>query len=123
MVKSLQKMLETKRQELTNKVSLRDGIVIERSSDTLDEVQRAAERDWAISSLDRDWQTLKAIDSALDRINEGTYGICLRCDDDISPKRLMAIPWASYCISCQEQVDQENRRGAVGLRMDISDAA
>jgi DnaK suppressor protein len=38
-------------------------------------------------------------------MNEGTYGVCLHCDEDISAKRLSAVPWAAYCINCQELVD------------------
>ena len=34
------------------------------------------------------------------------YGVCLHCEEDISPKRVNAVPWAAYCIKCQEQVDR-----------------
>jgi DnaK suppressor protein len=111
-----------KRRELVEKLASRDGIVIERSSDALDDVQRSAEREYAISNLDRDWQTLKEIDAALSRIDDGSYGICTRCEEEISPKRLRAIPWAALCISCQEHKDRQ-RRNEERLEMVFSDAA
>ena len=43
---------------------------------------------------------------ALARIADGSYGVCLHCEEDISPKRVNAVPWAAFCIKCQEQVDR-----------------
>jgi DnaK suppressor protein len=43
---------------------------------------------------------------ALRRIQEGNFGACEHCDEDIHPKRLMAVPWAAFCIRCQEAVDR-----------------
>ena len=50
-----------------------------------------------------DYQTLKQIDAALDRLATGGFGVCTACGEDISPKRLAAIPWAHCCIACQER--------------------
>ena len=49
---------------------------------------------------------LKAVNAALDRIDSGTFGQCLNCGQEIGLKRLEAIPWARYCITCQELMDQ-----------------
>jgi RNA polymerase-binding protein DksA len=51
-----------------------------------------------------DYQTLKHIDAALDRLATGDFGACSSCGEDISPKRLAAIPWAHCCIGCQERI-------------------
>jgi DnaK suppressor protein len=48
---------------------------------------------------------LKAINTALDRIKAGSYGLCLNCEQEIALKRLDAVPWASFCITCQELID------------------
>lgn len=40
------------------------------------------------------------------RIEEGSFGTCVECDTEIYPKRLAAIPWAQFCIECQEAVDR-----------------
>jgi DnaK suppressor protein len=98
--------LETKRAELSGSLRNRDEIVIEKAPDALDEVQLAGERELAIRNLDRDSNMLRQIRRALGRIADGSYGVCLHCDEDISPKRIAAVPWAAYCIKCQEQVDR-----------------
>jgi len=99
-------ILETKRAELSGSLRNRDEIVIEKAPDALDEVQLAGERELAIRNLDRDSNMLRQIRRALGRIADGSYGVCLHCDEDISPKRVAAVPWAAYCIKCQEQVDR-----------------
>ena len=48
---------------------------------------------------------LSLIRLALERLNDGTYGECLMCGDALSPKRLEAVPWAPYCIRCQEKIE------------------
>jgi DnaK suppressor protein len=89
----------------------RDDIAVERAPDEVEAIQLAQERDLAISEVDRETQQLRAIKSALNRLSDGTYGDCLRCDKQINEKRLAAVPWAAYCIVCQEEVDRENGNG------------
>src|SRR5579871_5473196 len=100
------KILEARQAELSGLLRNRDEIVIEKAPDALDEVQLAGERELAIRNLDRDSNMLRQIRRALARIADGSYGVCLHCDEDISPKRIAAVPWAAYCIKCQEQVDR-----------------
>src|SRR6202161_3521010 len=83
----------------------RDGITVERSADQLDEIQAASQRALAVCNLDREFTQLRDARAALSRIEEGTFGICQECDQDIHPKRLAAVPWAPYCIRCQEAID------------------
>jgi DnaK suppressor protein len=47
---------------------------------------------------------LKQIDAALDRLATGDFGVCAACGEDVSPKRLAAIPWAYCCIGCQARI-------------------
>jgi DnaK suppressor protein len=98
-------VLESKQAELVQLIRNRDGITIEKSADALDEVQNATERELAIRSLDRDSNLLRKVRGALGRIDEGSFGVCLHCEDDISPKRLAAVPWTTFCIQCQEIAD------------------
>lgn len=95
-------ILEKRHAELATVLRNRDAIAIEKSPDALDEVQHAAERELAIRNLDRESHLFRNVRTALRRIEEGTYGTCLHCEEDISPKRLNAVPWAPYCIKCQE---------------------
>ena len=83
----------------------RDGITIERSADQLEEIQAASERVLAVCHLDREFNQLRNVLAAIRRIEEGNFGICQECDEDIHPKRLAAVPWAAFCIQCQEAVD------------------
>jgi DnaK suppressor protein len=50
------------------------------------------------------YQHLRLVNEALDRLDSGHYGICLACDDPISPKRLAAVSWTRYCVTCQDSV-------------------
>ncbi|MFL6414568.1 MAG: TraR/DksA family transcriptional regulator [Bryobacteraceae bacterium] len=105
------KILETKQDELEQIVRNRDAITIEKSADALDEVQHAAERELAIRNLDRESNLLRNVRSALRRIDDGSFGICLHCEEEISPKRIAAVPWAPFCIQCQEQADKNQEQG------------
>jgi len=100
------KILETKQDELERIVRNREAITIEKSADALDEVQHASERELAIRNLDRESNLLRNVRSALRRIEDGSFGICLHCEEEISPKRVAAVPWAPFCIQCQEQADR-----------------
>jgi len=60
------------------------------------------QRDLALR--DRNEQHLAAVDAALARLDDGTYGTCVRCARPIAPARLDALPWAAHCIDCQRIV-------------------
>lgn len=99
-------VLEAKQAELATGLRNREDIAIEKTPDALDEVQLAGERELAIRNLDRESNLLRNVRAALARIADGSYGVCLHCEEDIKPKRLDAVPWAAYCISCQEAADR-----------------
>ena len=104
-------ILEARQAELAGVLRNRDGITIEKSPDALDEVQNAAERELAIRNLDRESNLLRNVRAALRRIDEGVYGVCVHCEEDISPKRLNAVPWTPFCIACQEAADRAAEEG------------
>jgi RNA polymerase-binding transcription factor len=99
--------LEARHAELVRLVRNRDGIAIEKSPDALDEIQHGTERELAICNLDRDSRLLRQVRSALQRIADGSFAVCLHCEEDISPKRLAAVPWTAFCIRCQEIADEQ----------------
>ena len=109
-VTKFKNLLESKRAELETVVSNRDAIFIEKSADALDEVQHAAERELAIRNLDRESNLLRNVRAALRRIREDNFGTCVHCEEDISPKRLAAVPWTPYCIRCQEIADRNREQ-------------
>src|SRR5260370_25240243 len=108
-------ILEAKQAELAQFVRNREGIAIEKSPDALDEVQRATDRELAIRNLDRESNLLRNTRAALRRIEEGSFGVCLHCEEDISAKRLAAVPWTAFCIQCQEILDRSQGDSADNL--------
>jgi DnaK suppressor protein len=54
-------------------------------------------------------QQLALVDAALERLDAGTFGTCLRCGRPIAPERLEALPWAAHCIQCQSEIDKARR--------------
>src|SRR5450432_1062372 len=99
-------MLETKQAELSLGLRNREDIAIEKTPDAIDEVQLAGERELAIRNLDRESNLLRQVRGALARIAEGSYGICMHCEEEISQKRLNAVPQTAFCIKCQEAADR-----------------
>src|ERR1039457_1146278 len=75
-------MLEAKRAELSDGLRNREDIAIEKTPDALDEVQLAGERELAIRNLDRGSNLLHNVRGALARVADGSYGICLHCEEE-----------------------------------------
>ena len=65
------------------------------------------EMTWLLNSQER--ELLELIDSALARIRDGIFGECEHCGQEIGFKRLAAIPWTRYCITCQELLEAHGR--------------
>jgi DnaK suppressor protein len=110
--------LEHQESDLANGNRNREALAIETSPDELDRIQHASARDYAMDNLERGSDRLRQVQSALRRIQAGTFGICAGCEESISPKRLAAVPWASFCILCQEGTDREQKelRGEIGVQ-------
>ena len=104
---TFRRILNHRELELRNSNGVRDALAIGTSSDELDRTQDASDRDYAMSSLERNSDRLREVRSALRRMESGTFGICSACEENINPKRLVAIPWAPFCIVCQEAADRE----------------
>lgn len=104
-------VLNSKHSEATRTLGRREGLTIERTPDALDEVQFAAARELSTRNLERESSLLREVRAALDRIDCGSYGVCLHCEEEISQKRLKAMPWATLCIACQENSDRNPQAG------------
>ena len=91
--------------ELERVTRQREAITVERCADQLEEIQAASQRALAVCNLDREFNQLRDARAALRRIEEGNFGTCRHCDEDIHPKRLAAVPWAPFCIRCQEAIE------------------
>jgi len=115
--------LEAKKAEIADALKNREDIAIEKTADAIDEVQLAGERELAIRNLDRGSGLLRKVRAALVRVEDGSYGTCMHCDEEISPKRLKAVPWAPFCIKCQELADRHEFEAAETLDEFLADAA
>jgi RNA polymerase-binding protein DksA len=101
----LKGMLEDRRREIQDKLrSLRESLPAE-----VGEVRDAEEQsvddfvqevDFALMQMKS--ETLRKIDEAIQRLEQGGYGICVECGAEIAPARLQAVPFAAACRSCQE---------------------
>jgi DnaK suppressor protein len=74
----------------------------ESRGDSIDEANAAAEAELQIRLHQTDGPLLRAIEDALGRISQGTYGVCGNCGQQISKLRLEAVPWTHHCRECKE---------------------
>jgi DnaK suppressor protein len=104
------KKLQTKREELLRTIARaeQEG----RSADddpTVDLADKAANsytKEFLFGQTDNDRVTLQFVGEALQRLQQGTFGECLSCHEDINQKRLDAVPWTRHCRTCQEKFEQ-----------------
>jgi DnaK suppressor protein len=108
--KTLHKRLIEQRQEVLDlyehDIRIGQQASNEGSEDIVDRANSAYNREFMFSLSDNERQFLDQIESALERIEGGTYGSCVHCGEEVGKARLRAVPWAGYCIGCQEQVEQ-----------------
>ena len=78
----------------------------EGSDDIVDRANNAYSRELLFSISDGERNTLLKIEEALKRLEGGNYGVCVSCGNPIRPGRLKAMPWARFCIDCQELAEK-----------------
>src|SRR2546429_7738979 len=108
-IERLKKALQVRHRELQSGVtqaqqSLR-AAQTDHGKDEGDRANTSLAREIDLAQKSRDRALLASVDAALKRINEGTFGNCLNCGQEINAKRLEALPWVRYCITCQELID------------------
>ena len=112
-VRKLEATLHARAAQLVHSLAERNQITIERSADAFDATVLAAERENSAQTLGQEFRLLREVELALVRLREGSFGICQGCEEQITLKRLQAIPWAAYCVSCQQE---EERGGTLTAR-------
>ena len=116
-VSEFRKLLMAKREDIVGQSLRREDLWIVQSNEQIETVQLAGQREFAARTLERESKSLMQITRALKRIEDGEFGICLDCEEPISDKRLAAVPWAAYCLRCQEMHDAEEPRYTVGPKL------
>ena len=100
----VRQQLLAKLEALTRRNS-RDELIRDRCNDPMDQMQTRFEMDLTISVINNDFETRKAVQTALRLLDEDEYGICQDCGAEINPQRLEAIPWTTLCVYCQDEYD------------------
>lgn len=116
-------VLRTKQAEFSSRSRGLESIAIQRSADVLEEVQYKTERELAIAGLNRESEIRRNIEMALIRINDHNFGTCVHCDEEISRRRLEAVPWTPFCIRCQEAADRGDGSVLESVEPTLLDAA
>jgi DnaK suppressor protein len=110
--KSRETLLEMRTQLLRNvQADLQEGREAQKDEgmDTYDLASDARDREISLILTDRDRDKLQAIDDALGRVDDGSYGVCESCEGDIAEGRLQALPFTRLCVSCQADREREAR--------------
>jgi DnaK suppressor protein len=92
--------------ELAKTRSAEEETTEESTQDIADKAVSSYTREFLYSLTDGERSTLLQIDDALGRIEEGAFGLCLNCGMLMTEKRLNAVPWAPYCLDCQELAEK-----------------
>ena len=78
----------------------------EENPDLLDLADQRLQQEIVVERLSHKEQRLTQVQAALKRLDEGKYGTCVRCANEINPERLKAIPYAALCVNCQERFER-----------------
>jgi len=112
-MKTIKDMLTKMREELVQEISRRSRATTEAGAqdigDILDSVSEERTRELDMILTDREKRKLQQIDDALDRIEENSYGQCEECGVKIPKARLKVLPFAKFCVECQEKMEREEK--------------
>lgn len=112
-MKTIKDMLLKKREDLVLEISRRSKASTESAvqdiGDILDSVSEERTRELDLILTDREKRKLAQIDDAIDRIEENTYGLCEECGIKIPKARLKVLPFATFCVECQEKNEREEK--------------
>lgn len=115
-VKFFEELLQDRLQELLSHAGDTVSGMTEQKENFPDPTDRAAlesDRNFMLRIRDREHKLIKKVKKALDRIESGTFGICEKCGEDISVKRLKARPVTTQCIDCKTK--EEAFEKALGI--------
>ncbi len=104
------RLLEEKKASLSAEIAKTRSAEAETSEeatqDIADKAVSSYTREFLYSLTDGERHTLLRIDDAILRIDAGTYAFCVNCNTAMTEKRLNAVPWAPYCLDCQELAEK-----------------
>jgi DnaK suppressor protein len=77
-----------------------------KSGDWIDQSSQENDVHVRLALKQTDHKLFRAIEDAIHRVDQGTYGICMDCENEIAPARLEAVPWTRVCIECKSKQDK-----------------
>src|SRR4030095_7816063 len=103
-VKKYKDLLEKKREELLAATPVRTPAAEpgSKSGDWIDQSSQESDLHVRLALKQTDSNLLRAIEEAIHRLDHGTYGICMDCENEIPLVRLDAVPWTRVCVECKE---------------------
>lgn len=106
-LKKIKEKLVEERDAILSKLSANDLSVDDSETpDPVDLAVRNYSKNVMLAVSENESRQLILINEALERIEDDEYGLCQNCESDINPKRLNAVPWARYCLDCQQLLEQ-----------------
>ena len=106
-LKKIKDKLIAEREIILSKLSGNDRSVdASETPDPVDLAVRNYSKNVMLAVSENESRQLLFINEALERIQDDEYGLCQNCENAINPKRLDAVPWARYCLNCQELLEQ-----------------
>ena len=96
--------------QLNEEVKEGKEAALDEGMDTYDLASEERSREINLILSDRDRDKLQAIEDALERIEDSSYGICEQCEEEIAPERLEALPFTRLCVSCQSEMEREAKQ-------------
>ena len=80
----------------------------EQVANIADDAVQSYERQLMMGLGEKEFEKLRLVEEAIEKLDEGQYGICLGCEELISEERLTVIPFASHCVDCLEIIEKQN---------------
>src|ERR1044071_1837385 len=104
-VKKYRDLLEKKRDELLATAPARTPAAEpgSKSGDWIDQSSQESDLHVRLALKQTDSKLLRAIEEAIHRLDQGSYGICMDCENEIPSPRLDAVPWTRVCVNCKEK--------------------
>ncbi len=84
----------------------KESVADDGTQDIADKANMAYNKEFIFSLTDAERDQLQLIEEALARLEDGGFGVCSSCNNEIKSTRLEAVPWAKYCLNCQELQEQ-----------------
>ncbi len=110
-LKKYRDILEKKREEILAATPARTAPTEpgSKSGDWIDQSSQENDLHVRLALKQTDHKLFRAIEDAIHRLDQGTYGICTDCENEIAPARLDAVPWTRVCIDCKSKKDKKEK--------------